>query len=203
MHNNDYVICSCAQMPAFSQVTAYYTDQWPLRLTQTPGVSGCSEGLADGISPREVCSYTGHKQAESHHRKLNNTHGHLLDVVDSSKYFGKRGSRGGPRVRTPLRFVRGGVLCRGLMGRRGVQQFFHLIIINFFSGSLRSLVLYNHISTCIHTSKSNVHYGTVILSLYFPYPNHEKIPTSPSLSCFYQRTFSYLSSLEVHDFTPI
>ena len=96
---------------------------------------------------------------------------------------------GGPRVRTPLRFVRGGVLCRGLMGRRGVQQLFLPYYYQFFSGSLRSLVLYNHISTCIHTSKSNVHYGTVILSLYFPYPNHEKIPTSHPLVAFIKGHF--------------
>ena len=45
------------------------------------------------------------------------------------------------------------------------------------AGSIRLPVLYKHI-TCIHTSKFNVQYGTVILFLYFPYPNYEKNPTS-------------------------
>ena len=66
----------------------------------------------------------------------------------------------------------------------------------FFSGSLRSPILYKYI-TCIHTSMFNVQYGTVILSLYFPYPNN-----FPSLRpCFYGRAFSYLSCLELHNFT--
>ena len=75
--------------------------------------------------------------------------------------------RGGPGVQTPLRFVRGGVLCgQG----RGFNGYFYLIII-IFSGSLRSPVLYKYI-TCIHTSMINVQYGTVILSLHFSYPNN-------------------------------
>ena len=86
----------------------------------------------------------------------------------------KRGSRGGDRGSG---FVKGGVLCRGLMGRRGVQQLFLPYYYQFFSGSLRLPVLYKHI-TCIHASKFKVQYGTVILSLYFPYPNYEKNPTS-------------------------
>ena len=48
---------------------------------------------------------------------------------------------------------------------------------HFFSGSLRSPVLYKHI-TCIHIPKFNVQYGIVIIFLYFPYPNYEQNPTS-------------------------
>ena len=95
----------------------------------------------------------------------------------------------------PLRFVRGGVLCRGLMGRRGVNSCFYLIIIIFFWLASLASILYNRISTCIHTSKFNVQYGTVTLSLYFPYPNHEKIPTSHPLVAFIKGHFHiYLAS---------
>ena len=52
-----------------------------------------------------------------------------------------RGSRGGPGVRTPLRFVRSGVLCGYLMDRRGGPGCFYLIFI-FFSGSLRLPLLF-------------------------------------------------------------
>ena len=93
----------------------------------------------------------------------------------------KRGSRGGDRGSgPPLRFVKGGVLCRGLMGRRGVQQLFLPYYYQFLSGLLRSPVFYKHI-TCIHASKFNSQYGTVTLSLYYPYPNYEKNPTSHPL----------------------
>ena len=61
------------------------------------------------------------------------------------------------------------------MGRRGVKRLFSLYYYLFFSGSLRSPVLYKRI-TYIHTFKFNSQYGTVILSLYYPYP-YEKNPT--------------------------
>ena len=47
----------------------------------------------------------------------------VYELLGQPSYI-KRGSNGGPGVRNlnpppPLRFVRGGVLCIGLMGRRG------------------------------------------------------------------------------------
>ena len=75
---------------------------------------------------------------------------------------GDRGS--GP----PLRFVRGGVLCRGLTSRRGGPTVVFTLLLSFFSGSLRLPVLYKFI-TSKDTSKLNVQYGTAILSIYvFP-----------------------------------
>ena len=62
--------------------------------------------------------------------------------------------RGGPGIRTPLRFVRGGVLCRGLMGRRGGPTVVFTLLLSIFSGSLRSPVLYKRI-TYIHTVLSS------------------------------------------------
>ena len=94
------------------------------------------------------------------------------------------GGGGGPDPPPPpLRFVRGGVLCRGLVStcrRGGPEVVFNLLLSIFFSGSLRSPVLYKRI-TYIHTSKFNIQYGTVILSQYFLYPNYEKNPTSHPL----------------------
>ena len=57
---------------------------------------------------------------------------------------GFRGGTGGPDTPPPLRFVRGGVLCGYLMGRRGgpmVGFLPYLIFVKTFSGSLRSPVL--------------------------------------------------------------
>ena len=73
-----------------------------------------------------------------------------------------------------------------------VQRLFLPYYYHFFSGSLRSPILYNHI-TCKHTCKINVQYWTVILSLYmyFPNPNYEK-----------NTTFMKVFFLELHDFTP-
>ena len=56
---------------------------------------------------------------------------------------------GGPGVRTPLRFVRGGVLYRGLMGRRGVKRLFYLITINFsFARQYYTNILHVNIVLC-------------------------------------------------------
>ena len=54
-----------------------------------------------------------------------------------------KGGTGGP---DPLRFVRGGVLCRGLMDRRGGPTVVFTLLLSFFSGSLRSPVLYKLIT---------------------------------------------------------
>ena len=75
---------------------------------------------------------------------------------------------GGPGVRTPpppLRFVRGGVLWRGLIGRRGGPTIdFSFLSFFFWLASLASIIQTYII--CLHTSKFNVQYGMVILSLY-------------------------------------
>ena len=49
---------------------------------------------------------------------------------------------GGPGVRTPLRFVRGGVLCRGLMSRRGGPKVVFNLLLTFFFwlASLASII---------------------------------------------------------------
>ena len=74
------------------------------------------------------------------------------------------------------------------------------LLSSFFSGSLRSPVIYEHI-TCIHTSKFNVQYGTVIFFfLYFPYPNYEKNPIS-HLLIYWKGIFIFFLS-RLHDFTP-
>ena len=51
---------------------------------------------------------------------------------------GFRGGTGGPNP-LPLRFVRVGVLCGCLMGRRGVQRWFYLIIIIFSAPEPKAL----------------------------------------------------------------
>ena len=79
------------------------------------------------------------------------------------------------------------------MGRRGGST------VAFASLSMFH-VLYKHI-TCIHTPKFNVQYRTVILFLYFLYPNYEK--NQLPLPCFNDRAFSYFSCLNLHDFTPL
>ena len=105
----------------------------------------------------------------------------------------KRGSRGGDRGSGPppplwdLSEV--GSCVEAWWVGEGSNSCFYLIIINFFWLASLDSILYKHISTCIHTSKSNVQHGTVTLSLYFPYPNHEKIPFSHPLVAFIKRHF--------------
>ena len=66
----------------------------------------------------------------------------------------KRGSRGGgPGVRTPpLRFVRGGVLCRGLMGRRGGPTVVSTLLLSifFWLASLASIIHIHYMYTYFH-----------------------------------------------------
>ena len=77
------------------------------------------------------------------------------------------------------------------MGRRGVKQLFFPYHYQFFSGSLRSPVYYTNISLHVYILQSPMfQYGTVHPFLYiFPYPNHEKIPTSHPLVAFIKGTF--------------
>ena len=81
-------------------------------------------------------------------------------------------------------------------GSKGGGGLFLPYCYQFFSGSLRSPVLYKHISR-IHTSKLNVQYGTVFLSLYFPYTKYEK-KIQLSIPCFYERAFSYFYTILHH-----
>ena len=103
---------------------------------------------------------------------------HVLYLLNTTSADPEEGI-GGPDPPPPLRFVRGGVLWRGLMGWRGgltvVLAFYYQI---FFW--LASLAIYTNILQ-VYTSKFNVQYGTVILSLYFHYPNYEKNTTSHPL----------------------
>ena len=86
----------------------------------------------------------------------------------------QRGGGGDRGSGPPLRFVRGGVLCRGLMGGRGGPTFFFTLFLSIFSARFARktniLLVYTYY-------KLNVQYGTVILSLYSPYPNYDKNPT--------------------------
>ena len=102
---------------------------------------------------------------------------------------------GGPGVRTPPPWdlSEAGSCVETLLVGEGVQRLFYLNII-FFSGSLRSPVLYKHI-TCNHTSKFNLQYGAVILSLYFPYQIYENYPTSHPLAAFLKDIFIFVSCL--------
>ena len=91
--------------------------------------------------------------------------GNCLLNPDQSHH--KRGSRGGDRGSgpPPLRFVSGGVLWRELMGRGGpIVDFTFLLSFFFWLASLASII--QTYITCLHTSKFNVQYETVILSLY-------------------------------------
>ena len=99
------------------------------------------------------------------------------------------GGTGGPEPPPPWDLSEVGSCLEAWWVGEGSNSCFYLIIINFFWLASLASILYKHISTCIHTSKSNVQYGTVTLSLYFPYPNHEKIPTSHPLVAFIKGHF--------------
>ena len=106
---------------------------------------------------------------------------------------------GGPGVRTPpLRFVRGGrpgSCVEVWKVHVGGPTVVLALLLSIFSGSLRSPITYKHI-TWIHTgtSKVNVQYGTVIFFI-FPLSKLWIESNFPSLA-FYERAFSYFSSLE-------
>ena len=78
---------------------------------------------------------------------------------------GGRGS--GP----PLRFVRGGVLSRSLMDRRGGPKVVFILFSEFFSGSLRSPVLYiNSLNICqirIQASRSSYTRSLALIKVQF------------------------------------
>ena len=106
-------------------------------------------------------------------------------TLGEGAYLWYKEGGGGPGVRTPppLRFVRGGVLCRDFIGRGGGPTVVFALL--FFS------ILYKHI-TCNHTSKFNLQYGTVMTFLYISLIKFMKRINFPSLGCFSERTFSFL-----------
>ena len=118
-----------------------------------------------------------------------------------SLFFFKRGSRGGgdrgsgPPPPWDLSEVGSCVEAWWVHVGEGVQRLFSTYYYQIFSGSLRTPALYKCI-TYIHTSKFNIQYGTAILSLYFPYPNYERIQLP--IPCFMKRH----SCPELHNFTP-
>ena len=112
------------------------------------------------------------------------------------------GAGGGPDPPPPRWFVRGGVLWRGLMGRRvrPTVVFTLLFSVFFWLASLAIIIqTYNMYMYTYFQLQLGVQYGTVILSLYFPYQNYEKNPTSHPLLLW---KGTHFSCLELHDFTP-
>ena len=112
----------------------------------------------------------------------------------------KCGSRGVDRGSgPPLRFVRGGVLCRGLMGRRGgpTVVFTLLLSIFFWLASLASIMqtYFMYTYSQVQCSVWNGHPFSI-----FPLSKSKRIQLP--ISRFYERVFSYFSCLELHDFTP-
>ena len=82
---------------------------------------------------------------------------------------------------------------------------FSILTIFFWLASLAVLhTLYIHfVHTLINfTSKFHTQYGTVILSLYSPYPNYYYEKIQLPIPCIHERAFSYFSCPELHDFTP-
>ena len=117
------------------------------------------------------------------------------DTVNNSQARIQRGgNRGSGTTPPPLRFVRGGLLCRGLLGRRGGPTVVFILLLSIF---FRSPVFYKHI-TGIHTSKFNVHYETVIFVLDFPCLIMKRIQLPNP--CFI--TLKGIFCLELHDLKP-
>ena len=106
---------------------------------------------------------------------------------------GDRGS--GP----PLRFVRGGVLCRGLMDRRGGPTVVFTLLLSFFLARFARQYYTNILHIYILPSSM----FSIEWSSFFNIPliqimKRIQLP----ISCFYERAFSYFSRLKLHDFTP-
>ena len=111
-------------------------------------------------------------------------HGWKLEIFkrcssNSFEFVSKRGSRGGGTGGPdppPWDLSEVGSCVEAWWVGEGVQRLFLPYYSHFFFGSLRSPVLYKHITFYTYY-KLNVQYGTVILSLYPPYPNYDKNPT--------------------------
>ena len=96
-----------------------------------------------------------------------------------------RGSRGyrGPEPPPPI-FVRGGVLCRCLMDRRGSPVLFYLF---FWLASLASIIRRVNVWKILITSKFQSLFSQIV------------IHTIPR---FHESVFQCLFCLKLHDFTP-
>ena len=116
---------------------------------------------------------------------------HTCIMFTSADPEGRTGGSDPP----PLWFVRGGVLCRDVMGRRGGPTVVFTLLLSNFSGSLRSPVLYKRI-TYIHTFKFNIQSSFLYITLILM----KRIQLT--ISCFHERASSCFSCLKLHDFTP-
>ena len=122
-----------------------------------------------------------------------------LSVVASKIYSRlKRGSRWGADPSWDLSEM--GYCVEVWYVGEGVQLLFLPFFSYYYHFLLRSPVLYKHI-TCIHNSKFNVQYGTVILSLYFPHHDYENNITSNPL-LLWKGMFIFFMS-RITRFTPL
>ena len=115
---------------------------------------------------------------------------------------------GGPGVRNPPpppRLVIGGVLCRGLMSRKGGPKvvFNLLLTIFFWLASLASIIqayyIYTFIvlpSSILSMEQSSFLYITLIQIIIM---NRIQLP----IPCIQERAFSYFSCPELHGFTQL
>ena len=94
----------------------------------------------------------------------------IFDFLSRTHARIQRGGTGGPDP-PPLRFVRGGVLSRSLMDRRGGPRVVFILFSEFFSGSLRSPVLYiNSLNICqirIQASRSSYARSLALIKVQF------------------------------------
>ena len=109
-----------------------------------------------------------------------------------------RFQRGGAGVRTPspLRFAKVGVLCRGLVGRRGGPTV-DFTLLSFFSGSLCSPVLHAK-AYMLPSSMFSMERSSFLYISHIQIMKRIQLPTP----CFNERAFSYCSCPELHNFTP-
>ena len=79
---------------------------------------------------------------------------HVLYTIHSM--WNKRGSREGAEFRNPppppLRFVKGGVLWRGLIGRRGGRT----VVLTLFLSTFLARIARHNFTNCIHTPECNM-----------------------------------------------
>ena len=112
--------------------------------------------------------------------------------------------RGGPGVRTPppLRFVRGWVLCSGLMGGRGGPTVVFALILSifFWLASLASIIETYYMYTYFKVQCSVWNGRRHFLSI-FPFNIQIMNRIHLPIPCIYERAFSDFSCLELHDFT--
>ena len=98
----------------------------------------------------------------------------------------------------PWDLSRGGVLCRGLMGRRGGPTVVFTLLLTYFWGPLRSPILYKHI-TYIYVLQAQCSVWNGHPFSIFPL---SKLWQESNLQSLAFRAFSYFSCLELHDFIP-